>query len=110
MNEISYHHKSSTFSYVLAASLIAAQSVQSSPAQALEKKTSPIQSKMYSACGNRDTFSSFNNPITGSYAHPSTDLEHAMSRFYANLLGAQEPLEHDFETVLYANLWDLYES
>ena len=110
MNEIAYHHNSSTFSYALAASLLAAQLVQSSPAQPLETKTSPIQFRMYSVCGNKDTFSSFNNPITGSYPHPSMDLEHAMSRFYVNLMGAQEPLEHDFEAVLYANLWDLYES
>lgn len=35
-------------------------------------------------------------------------FEQIVSDFYEKLLSEQEPLEREFEEVLYANLWDLY--
>mgnify|MGYP001589188050 CR=1 FL=1 len=46
-------------------------------------------------------------PGVGLNVELDTELG-AISDFFSKLLAKQEPLGHDFEKVLYENLWDLY--
>jgi len=111
MNEISYSQSSSTFSQVLlTVGLIAAHLLQANPTLQDEERVGGFLNNTYYIGGNRHTFGSYSNLITGSYEQTSSGFEQSVSRFYAKLLENQEPLEGDFEKVLYANLWDLYES
>lgn len=51
------------------------------------------------------------NVLTGYYP-PSleTSFETVVTSFFEELSSNQEPLGHDFERVLFENLWDLYQS
>ncbi|MDF1583700.1 MAG: hypothetical protein RQ733_10075 [Methyloprofundus sp.] len=44
------------------------------------------------------------------YTFNKNTFEQVASDFYSELQKKQEPLEQDFEIVLYDNLWNLYES
>lgn len=111
MNNISYGQASSTFSYALmAAGLLASLQMPVPFENAAEHGNKGLFQSPYTADGNKPTFNTFGSPVSGSYELTANELERAVGNFYARLLASQEPLGAEFEKVLYANLWDLYES
>jgi len=69
----------------------------------LDKKTN------YISDGNSSTFSESTDLYSINTALDIT-FEQTTKTFYSELLANQEPLGKEFESVLYDNLWDLYES
>jgi hypothetical protein len=53
------------------------------------------------------TYDKYTNIFTGEYENPNISLEQNLAIFYTKLLTTQEPLEKDFEKILYDNLWEL---
>ena len=109
MSEIRYGQASTTFSYVLAAGLVAMYLAQDAQAQIPKEHFDKSLLQTPYLLGDGRTFSSYSNPITGEYNIAPENFEQAVGKFYAKLLGGQEPLGAEFEKVLYDNLWDLYE-
>lgn len=111
MTKIRYEHESSTFSYVLAAGLIAIQLAHASPAHAgNDHSDRHLLQQPYYSVGSDSTFNNSANTITGVYKFSPNGFEKSVGDFYARLLNSQEPLGAEYEKVLYDNLWDLYES
>ena len=113
MSEISYsHQRSSTFSQVVIAGIMAAQVLHAVPIHnAAAEYHKPLLRDAYSLEGNKATYNSYSTPITGEYTSAAPNgFEQSVGDFYARLLGSQEPLGAEFEKILYENLWDLYES
>lgn len=112
MSNIRYNQASTTFSNVMAVGLLATLVLHNTPTQnTSEHCKDSFLRKAYSLGGNKPTFNSYSNAITGEYNPASViGFEQSVSNFYAHLLGNQEPLGVEFERVLYDNLWDLYES
>jgi hypothetical protein len=56
------------------------------------------------------THSQLQSLFTGEYTKQSDfNFEGSMTNFYAKLLAQQESLGAEFEKILYANLWEMYE-
>ncbi len=112
MSEISYsHQRSSTFSQVVIAGIMAAQVLHAVPTHNVAAEHhKPLLRDAYSLEGNKATYNSYSAPITGEYTFAPDGFEQSVGDFYARLLGSQEPLGAEFEKVLYENIWDLYES
>ena len=111
MNEIRYNLASSTMSNVVMAGIFSLAMLNSSP----DKMTPmsgihPFSGNTYSSGGCSATFDFFRGGITGQYDLTPLHFEQVVGNFYARLLSSQEPLGVEFETVLFDNLWDLYES
>lgn len=113
MNNVHYGQVSSTFSYALVAAGLLSSSLQM-PAPFIEHAVDyghkGIFQRSYAADGNAPTFNTFGSHIVGVYNLTINGFERAVGNFYNRLLTSQEPLGAEFEKVLYANLWDLYES
>lgn len=99
-----------TFTYILAAGLVAMHLAQAAQAQIPNDHSDKSLLQTPYLLGDRGTFSSYSNPITGEYNIAPDGFEQTVGKFYARLLDGQEPLGAEFEKVLYDNLWDLYES
>jgi hypothetical protein len=57
------------------------------------------------------THESSKNVLTGYYpSSVETTFETVVTSFFEELSSNQEPLGHEFEQVLFENLWDLYQS
>lgn len=58
----------------------------------------------------REDSSASSLSITQNVRHPGAHAEtyEVFAKFYGELSAAQKPLEPDFATVLFDNLWDLY--
>ena len=110
MNEICYDQRSSTFSQVVIAGIMA-QALYAIPTQNTTiQQNQPLLQRPYSLDDNKATYSIYRAPITGEYVFASKGFEQSVGDFYARLLARQEPLGAVFEKILHENLWDLYES
>ena len=57
------------------------------------------------------TYEPTKNVLTGTYpSSTKTEFEDVITKFFEKLSFDQEPLESEFEQVLFDNLWDLYQS
>ncbi|MFA6972632.1 MAG: hypothetical protein WC208_14715 [Gallionella sp.] len=112
MNNISYGQVSSTFSHVLltAGFLALLQGTTMQNDNFADRNINGLLHSMYVAGDNKPTFNTVGSLVVGSYDLTINELENSVSNFYSRLLASQESLGAEFEKVLYANLWDLYES
>lgn len=61
--------------------------------------------------GTSPTHEPNKNILTGHYpSSTETAFESVVTSFFEELSSNQEPLGHEFERVLFENLWDLYQS
>jgi hypothetical protein len=111
MNEIRYNLASSTLGNVVMAGLVSIAALNPPlEKEALTSNTGPFSRDMYFSRSSGATFDSFRGEISGQYDRTPIQFEHVVGNFYARLLSSQEPLGAEFEKVLHANLWTLYES
>ena len=112
MNKISYGQVSSTFSNVLitAGFLALLQGTAMQNDNFADHNINGLLQSRYVAGDHKPTFNTVGSSVVGSYDLTIDALESSVSNFYSRLLVSQESLGAEFEKVLYANLWDLYES
>lgn len=66
---------------------------------------------VFASYGTSLTHEPSKNILTGHYpSYEETKFEAVVTRFYEELSSNQEVLGHEFEQVLFENLWDLYQS
>jgi hypothetical protein len=70
-----------------------------------------VQARDYSfTVKNPSTYDPAKNALTGTYTLSSeTDFEDVITNFFTRLSSEQEPLEAEFEQVLFDNIWDMYQ-
>lgn len=57
------------------------------------------------------SYGSVKNAYTGNYNTGTIlEFEDVITNFYTKLVSDQQPLEKEFEDVLFDNLWDMYQS
>ena len=105
INQVSRTVSSVTVAGVMATQLL----VAGVNLEKVGEEQSPIKRNVYEAL-TPPTFDQYRNLLTGDYNQESNQLEDAMSDLYMRLVAGQESLGAEFETVLDANRWDLYES
>jgi hypothetical protein len=65
----------------------------------------------FASHGTSPTYEPYKNILTGHYPSPvETKFEAVVASFFEKLSSNQEALGHEFERVLFENLWDLYQS
>lgn len=64
----------------------------------------------YSSMAHSSTVGQYSAGAFGQPQDSGALFEQAMSGFFEVLAANQSPLEQEFETILYDNLWDLYAS
>lgn len=60
--------------------------------------------------GTSQTHESSKSSLTGYYLSSAKMFEAAITSFFEEISSNQEALGHEFEQVLFENLWDLYQS
>jgi hypothetical protein len=72
---------------------------------------SPSNNYTFASHGTSSTYETNKNILTGHYpSSEKTIFEAVVTSFFKELTLNQEPLDREFEQVLFENLWDLYQS
>lgn len=69
-----------------------------------------LMQQAYELNGYQPTFDQYRNIYTGHFEPISNKLEMMVTQIYAALIDGQEPLGTEIETILFKNLWNLYEA
>ena len=110
MNNYFVVNSSPTVGY-LSASIVATAMLFSSHSMPVEKTEQLfIKSAPYLTSSEPSTHDQYSNIFSGEFIPTLDPLIDVITDIYANLLANQESLEPEFEQILHANLWDLYES
>jgi len=108
MNEFRINQQPSTLSSVVIMSSILACCCLPNK---IHSDSTIIKNEPYILNNNSSTFSEYGNfSKTSKNEEISEYFKQTVGEFYSNLLLSQENLGEEFESVLFNNLWELYES
>lgn len=77
--------------------------------EANNKRISLMQ-QVYELNGYQPTFDQYRNIYTGNFEPINNKLEIAITQIYAALIDGHESLGSEIESILFKNLWNLYEA
>ncbi|WP_394752479.1 hypothetical protein [Crenothrix sp.] len=111
MNKFSLNQQSSTFGSViimwgiLACQLLPISENKTNSAREFKKENNISDN-------SNSTYSEYNSFTKSNFKYEivNANFEQIISEFYSKFLINQEPLGEEFESILFNNLWDLYES
>ena len=114
MNKYYTEQTSRTFGTVMMAGILASTSLPRDCSDEHHQRTkyfSESNNYIFAFRGTSTTHEPDNFFLTRHYpSFVETTFESVVTSFFEELSSNQEPLGHEFERVLFENLWDLYQS